>query len=105
MNSSAHNGKKKKKHTPLSPTFPDHCIYEGSDRGVKVSEHVSPSSSIKPVAWECRSKSFVQRFHHDFAGGPMDKSLPANAEGMGSNPGPGRSPTCRGATKRVHRNY
>ena len=40
----------------------------------------------------------------DFPGATVDRSLPANAGDMGSNPGPGRS-TCHGAAKPMPHNY
>ena len=61
------------------------CVSQGS-----LNMSLPPQAS-NPIAWECRAKVLYKAFTKVFPGGPMDKNLPANAEDMGSNPGPGRS--------------
>ena len=47
------------------------------------------------------SRSLLKIKETDFPGSPAVKNPPANAEDMGSIPGPGRFHTFRGATKPV----
>ena len=47
----------------------------------------------------------MKKGEEDFPGGAVVKNLPANAGGMGSSSGPGRSHMPHGATKPMCPNY